>query len=125
MLSKNDERGRKRLKRTKLRQLCGGENMKNSEKDGNVKCVLAIGIPINAGELCRESQMLRAPAGMNLEREDRVLTKKGKFDIVAVITAWVNKQDLSVLKTCLDEIEHVKTKNLNYISSEEPNKNVC
>lgn len=88
------------------------------ESSTNVECVLVVGVPANNGETNRRTQILIAGRDKKLECGDRVLTKNEKFDVILVIRTWVSQQELNFLKSFFDEIEHVKIRNLNYLSSE-------
>lgn len=99
------------------------------ESSTNVECVLVVGVPANNGETSRRTQILIAGRDKKLECGDRVLTKNEKFDVILVIRTWVSQQELNFLRSFFDEIEHVKIRNLNYLSSETCfggiNKNAC
>lgn len=95
----------------------------------NIGCILVVGVPANDGGLRRRTQMLIAGRDKKIECGDRVLTKNEKFDVILVIRTWVNQQELNFLRTFFDEIEHIKVRNLNYLSNEKCfggiDKNAC
>ena len=99
------------------------------ESRTHVECILAVGVPANDGGATRRTQMLIAGRDKKLECGDRVLTKNEKFDVILVIRTWVSQQELNFLRAFFDEIEHVKIRNLNYLSNGKcfggVNKNAC
>ena len=86
------------------------------DNNDNIECVLVIGMPTIFKGPGIKPQLLIARGNQALERGDRVLTKREKFNVILAQKTCVNKQELNFLKAFFQEIEHVKIKNLNYMS---------